>query len=133
MPRIAHCAIAGAVVSWGRSEERARAPRRSAVRTTRNTGGRPVARRAGEPFAGPRRQPRRLAIPEEAPTSGIALYRPPLLGLFLALDLGPRVAQGHRAVEDRRAGSRVDRVDAEVAVALELPVRAGRRVGQARL
>src|SRR5690606_17156541 len=45
-------------------------------------------------------------------------------------DLCPGVAQRDRAVEDRRAGARQDRIDAEVTEALELEAIAGLRFAE---
>src|SRR5262249_56804465 len=53
--------------------------------------------------------------------------------LPLALDLGPRVAQPHAAVEHQMRGRRVALIDAEVALALELEARAAVDAGQRRL
>src|SRR5215470_9807447 len=53
--------------------------------------------------------------------------------LPLALDLGPRIAQPHAAVEHQMRGRRVTLVDAEVALTLELEARAAIDAGQRRL
>ena len=53
--------------------------------------------------------------------------------LFLRRFLGPRIAERGRAIEDRSARFRIDRVGEEVAEALELKVLAGLGGGERRL
>src|SRR5262245_19938672 len=83
---------------------------------------------------GPQRMPDPAPCLAWRPTIlAVATARRLLLLAAALFDLRPGVAQGDRPVEDERPLRGVDRLDAEIAQALELVPRAGNRVGQGRL